>query len=309
MISQKVIDEFGFMGREIISDDVDLTSEGLRGHHLGKKVVALRARMALSRLTKDFSASRIKSRVKRKSSMAVILKTVSLGSAGRKGQHRIQAVQGLDCSLFVYAKDGGVIRRVQIKADNVGGLLLEVAILAQHVTAQPVRLKAVPSPNPRNGHVIGAKRDGQPTAAPVGGSVLSATSGPLQNACLKLRGIVPQFATLMTGHQSRQTACHKTLSPALHIRGTTPTHACYRTHSKPRAQRKNNLSAWGILGSYRSRPNPPAQFSAFTRTNHYFLVVHSLTLTPRVSYINALDCTRQRVRPPWRRDLSWQPCG
>ena len=286
MMGQKVIDEFGFMGREIISDDVDLASEGLRGHHLGKKVDELGAGMALSRLAKDFSASGIKGRVKRKGSMAVILKTVSLGSAGRKGPHRIQAVQGLDCSLFVYAKDGGVIRRVQIEADNVGGLLLEVGILAEHVTAQPVRLKAMPSPHPRNGHVIGAKHSGQPATAPVGGSVLRATTGPLQNACLKLRGIGPHFATLMTGHQSRQTACQKTLSPALHIRGTTPKHAGYRTHSKPRAQRKNNLSASGILGSNRSRPNPPAQFSAFRRTNHNFLVVHSLTLTPRVSYIN-----------------------
>jgi hypothetical protein len=51
--------------------------------------------------------------------MAVILKTVSLGSAGRKGQHRIQAVQGLDCSLFVYAKDGGMIRRGKIKAEAI----------------------------------------------------------------------------------------------------------------------------------------------------------------------------------------------
>ena len=147
-----------------------------------------------------------------------------------------------------------MIRRVQIKADNVGGLLLEVG-LAQHVTAHPVRLKAVPSPNPRNGHVIGAKRDGQPTAAPVGGSVLRATTGPLRNACLKLRGIGPHFATLMTGHQSRQTACQKTLSPALHIRGTTPKHAGYRTHSKPRAQRENNLSAsasW--LQSFETEP-------------------------------------------------------
>ena len=99
--------------------------------------------------------------------MAVILKTVSLGPARRKGQNRIESVQGLDSSLFVYAKDGGMIRRVQIKADNVGGLLLKVGILAQHVRAQPVRLKAVASPNPRNGHVIGAKGGGQPTAAPV----------------------------------------------------------------------------------------------------------------------------------------------
>ena len=149
MIGQKVVDEFGFMGREIISDNMDLASEGLGGHHLGKKVDELGAGMALSSLAKDFSASGIQGSVERKGAVAVILETMSLGPARRKGQNRIQTVQGLDSSLFVYAKDGGMIRRVQIQANNVGGLLLEVGILAQHVTAQPVRLKAVPSPHPR----------------------------------------------------------------------------------------------------------------------------------------------------------------
>ena len=163
MMGQKVIDEFGFMGREIISDDVDLASEGLGGHDLGKKVDELGAGMALSGLAKDFSASGIKGRVKRKGSVAVILKTMSLGPAWRKGQNRIQAVQGLDSSLFVYAKDGGMIRRVQIKADNVGGLLLEVGILAQHVTAQPVRLKAVPASNPLSASGTSRSRPGSTT--------------------------------------------------------------------------------------------------------------------------------------------------
>ena len=85
MTGQEILDELGFMSREIVGNDVDLASEGLRGHHLGKKVDELGAGMALSRLAKDFSASGIKGRVQRKGSMAVILKTVSLGSAGRRG--------------------------------------------------------------------------------------------------------------------------------------------------------------------------------------------------------------------------------
>jgi hypothetical protein len=286
MTGQKVVDELGFMSREIVSHDVDLASEGLGSYNLGKKVDELRAGMALSRLAKDFSASGIKGRVKGKGAVAVILKAMSLGSARRKRQNRIQAVQGLDGSLFVHAKDSGMIRRVQIKADNVSGLLLEVGILAQHVTAQPVRLKAVPSPNPRDGHVIGAQRSGQPAAAPVGGSVLRATASPLQNAGLKFCYVRSYLATLMAGYQSRQTVCQKTLSPALNIRGTTSKHAGYRTHSQPRAQRKNDSGAPGILGSNSPGPNAPAQFSAFRRTNHNFLVLHSLTMTDLVSHIN-----------------------
>ena len=216
--------------------------------------------------------------------MAVILETMSLGPAWRKGQNRIQAVQGLDSTLFVYAKDGGMIRRGKIKADNVGGLL-KVGILAQHVTAHPVRLKAVPSPNPRNRHVIGAKRDGQ-TAAPVGGSVLRATTGPLQNSRFELCGIRPHFATLMTGYKSRQTPCQKTLSPALNIGRTAPKHAGYGTHSKPRAKCENDSSTPGVLCLDCSGSNTPAQFSAFRRTNHNFLALHSLTMTHLVSHIN-----------------------
>ena len=286
MMGQKVLEELGFMGREVIRDDVDLASEGLGGHDIGKKVDKLGAGMALSGLAEDFSASGIEGRVKGKGSVAVILETMSLGPAWRKGQNRIQAVEGLDSGLFIYAKDCGMIRRVQIEADNIGGLPLEVGILAQHVTAQAVRLKAVPSPNPRNRHVIGAKLDGQPAAAPVGGSVLRATTGPLQNARLKLCGIRAHLATLMTGHQSCKTACQKALSPALNIGRTAPKHAGYCTHSKPRAQRKDDLSAPRILGSNRSRPNPPTQFSAFRRTNHNSLVLHSLTMTDCVSHIN-----------------------
>jgi hypothetical protein len=286
IIGQEIVDEFGFVGREIVSDDMDLASAGLGGHDLGQKVDKLGAGMALSGLAEDFSASGIKGRIKGKSSVAVILKTMSLGPAWRKGQNRIQAVQGLDRGLFIDTKDGGMIRRVQIEPDNVGGLFLEVGILAQHVTAQPVRLKAVPSPNPRNRHVIGAKLGGQPAAAPVGGCVRRATTGPLQNARLKLGRIRAHLATLMTGHQSPQTACQKALSPALDVGRTASKHPGDCTHSKPRAQRKNDLSAPGILGSNGSRPNPPAQFSAFRRTNHNFLALHSLTMTDHVSHIN-----------------------
>jgi hypothetical protein len=286
MMGQEVVDELSLMRREIISNDVDLASQGLGSHHLGKKVDELSAGMTLSRLANDFSASGIKGSVQRKGAVAIILKAMSLGSARRKGQNRIEAVQSLDRTLFVYAKDGGVIRRIQIKADNVGGLLLEVGILTQHIAAQPVRLKAMPSPNARNGHVIGAERRGQPTAAPVGASVLRTTTGPLQNTRLKLYGVRPHFATLMTGHQSRQAACQKTISPALNIRRTTPKHVGYCTHPTPRAQRQNHLGAPGILGPNRSGSDAPAQFSAFGWTNYNLLVLHSLTMTCIVSHIN-----------------------
>ena len=38
MMGQKVVNELGFVGREIIGNDVDLASEGLGGHDVGQKV-------------------------------------------------------------------------------------------------------------------------------------------------------------------------------------------------------------------------------------------------------------------------------
>jgi hypothetical protein len=55
--------------------------------------------------------------------------------------------------------------------------------------------------------MIGAKRGGQPTAAPVGGSALRATTGPLQNARFEFCCVRPHFATLMAGDQFRPTEC------------------------------------------------------------------------------------------------------
>ena len=141
--------------------------------------------------------------------MAVILKTMSFGPAWRKGQNRIQAVQGLDSTLFVHAKDGGMIRRGKIEADNVGGLLLKVGILAQHVTAQSVRLKAVASPNPRNGHVIGAWLGGQTDGCSSGSFRPEDHDGSIPKFALRALLHQPHFATLMTSLKSRPDALPK----------------------------------------------------------------------------------------------------
>ena len=74
--------------------------------------------------------------------------------------------------------------------------------------AQPVRLKAVTSPNPRNGHVIGAQLGRQATAAPLGGSILRVTTGPLQYARFEPCCIRAHFAPLMTGYQPSLVAVH-----------------------------------------------------------------------------------------------------
>ena len=112
-----------FYGREIVRDDVDLACARLGGHDLGQKVnnSALVWRGAAA---KDFPASGIKGRVKRKGAVPVISKPWPR-LCRRKRQDRIQRSKAW-IAVFRRAEDGSMIRRVQVKADNVGGLLLEV---------------------------------------------------------------------------------------------------------------------------------------------------------------------------------------
>ena len=72
--------------------------------------------------------------------MAVVFKAVALDSSRRERQHGIEPVQGLNGGLFVDAKDGSVLGRVQVKADDVGSLRFKVWIVASHITLQTVRL-------------------------------------------------------------------------------------------------------------------------------------------------------------------------
>ena len=57
--------------------------------------------------------------------MAVVFKAVSFGSAGRKRQNRIQAIQRLHRTLFVDTKHCGVERRLEVQADDVSRLLFK----------------------------------------------------------------------------------------------------------------------------------------------------------------------------------------
>ena len=96
---------------------------------------------------------------------------MALGGTGR--QHAVLAVECLDRRLLVDAKHGGVIRRVQIQADHVGRLGLQVRIVRDHVNVQPIRTHAMLSPNALHGqerHV--AQFSSQLAAAPMRRAIL-----------------------------------------------------------------------------------------------------------------------------------------
>ena len=85
--------------------------------------------VARRRFAQDLTGLGVERRVERERAMPEILKTVAFRPPWRKRQHRIEPIQGLDRGFLIDAKYGRVLRWMQIQADDVGGLLLEVRII------------------------------------------------------------------------------------------------------------------------------------------------------------------------------------
>ena len=78
--------------------------------------------------------------------MPVVFEAVPLGAAGRQRQDRIEAVQGLNRRFLIDGEDRGVVGRVDIQPDHVGGFGLEVGVVRQHVALEAMRLQPGTAP-------------------------------------------------------------------------------------------------------------------------------------------------------------------
>src|ERR1700682_561040 len=103
--------------------------------------------------------------------MTKILKAMPFGSARGEGQNRVKAVECLDCALFIDTEDRSVYRRLNVQADNIGGLLFKLRVIAGHVTTQAMRLNTEMAPDTADARLAKAQLFGQPIAAPMGRTV------------------------------------------------------------------------------------------------------------------------------------------
>src|SRR5262249_51097184 len=84
---------------EVIGNNVDLATCRLTRHDLRKEIDELGAGVACAGFSQHLSGLSVQSTVERKRSMAVVLEAVPFGTAGRKGQNRVQAIQRSDGAL------------------------------------------------------------------------------------------------------------------------------------------------------------------------------------------------------------------
>ena len=177
--------------------------------------------MAGGGLTQDLAAFGVERSVERERAVPIVLEAVALGPPRAKRQHRVEAIERLDGSLLVDTEHRGVLRRIDVEPDHVGGLAFEVRIIGCHVALQPMRLKPGAPPDPRHHHVIDPQRLCQLAAAPVGGAIIGRAPGPGQNAGFEPSRALGRRPPLMAGKQARQPLLRKAGLPTSDVSRTT----------------------------------------------------------------------------------------
>src|SRR5437763_12421329 len=112
VLAEKLFHGFGFMRREVIENDMDLSSPARFVHERGQKFDELIAGVPLGRFAFHLSGFHVQCRIKRQRAVAIVLKTMSFGTTWGQRQNRIQPIERLNCSLLIDAENGSVLRWV-----------------------------------------------------------------------------------------------------------------------------------------------------------------------------------------------------
>ena len=174
-------DGFGLVGGQVVQDDVDVEVAG------GVQVDPLEERehvfagVAAAGLVQDLAGGDVEGGEQVQGAVALVVVGHCLGPAPLHWQRRLGAVQGLYLGLLVEAEHCGPLGRVQIQADHVAELGLEVRVLGQleHIGAP----RAQPALAPDARHDVfshtPAVRHGprRPARRPVGGLLIQRVRG------------------------------------------------------------------------------------------------------------------------------------
>ena len=178
--------------------------------------------------------------------MPVVLEPMALRTPRGEGQDRIKSIQGLDGRLLIHAEYRGVLRRFEVKPDDVGRFLLKLWIRRQHVPLHAVWLADPLGPTP-SPPTCGSHRAPSPT------SECSSASIRRQVCDASIRESWPPYAASMSGACVRDDA--STDRPS-HPGQTVPTSAPRRHYCIPASL------GWFGLSSPPPKPSAPSVHDA-----------------------------------------------
>src|SRR5262249_28711823 len=98
--------------------------------------------------------------------MTKIFKAMPFGSARGERQDRIKPVECLNSALLIDTEHCCFDRRLKIQANDVGGLLFKLRVVAGHVPMHPMRLNTEMTPDTAHARLTNAQFFRKPIAAP-----------------------------------------------------------------------------------------------------------------------------------------------
>ena len=165
--------------------------------------------------------------------------------------------------------------RVQIQADDVGGLVFEIGIIAGHVPLQPMRLQAGFFPDPMHSVLADIQLRGQLAAAPVRGTVLRLPAGSRENPRPQLRSEHRSWLPGMAGIQSVDAGSEEPLLPADDGRSGGPQPPLNGAERGTLGQHQDQTGAEDISGRQRTRLGDAAELALLTLGENYGIAGHT----------------------------------
>jgi hypothetical protein len=135
------------------------------------------------------------------------------GSARGERQNRVKSVECLDSALLIDTEHCSVERWLKVQANDVGGLLFKLRVIAGHVPTQPMRLNTEMAPDTAHARLANAQLFGKPIAAPVAPTISGTLTRGLQDTRLGLRCPRSALTTAITRIKSGQTLLLKAPLP------------------------------------------------------------------------------------------------
>jgi hypothetical protein len=204
---------------------------------------------------------------------------VALRAPGRKREHGIEPIQGLDGALFIPGKDRGVGRRLRVEADDVGRFGLEIRIIARPVATHPVGLHSGALPDAGDHRMAHLEPSRQPPRAPVGGAVGRSQAGRGQNLALQGRSAAQNFAATMARIESSDALGQKASLPPRHILAPTAQTPLQSAVGLSRGQAQNQIRPARLVRAHPTRAHFGAQDSSLGRTQFHPSFPHAVRLS------------------------------
>lgn len=276
---QKFGDPRGLVRREIVRNHMDLHALGLIGHEVRQERDELLEGVALRRLAQHLARLGIERGVEGERAVPVIFEAMPFRPPRRQGQHRTLAVQGLDRRFLVHTKHRRMLRWVQIEADDVSGLALEVRVGGSHIALQPMGLDPMLRPDSRHPHMADPELGRQLAGAPVRRAVGRRPPCGLQDAGFHLRSVPQGSLPAMTTIQPGQPLSGKPLAPGRHKAAATPQGVTHGIPGRPLSQEQNHAGSPSGFGSPGAAPRSSGEFHSFPfRQDHRVLHEHEYSL-------------------------------